>query len=194
MITMWLKGEQREVMIMGFEVTGEPQNQHGPKTAQLAADATLALHEKRPDEAEALLLQALELEPDAPGLKNNLALAYGLQGDKEKAEAMVRDVHREHPDYLFATLGVVRMHIRDGELDEAKALLDPLLQRKKFHTSEFSNLCQAQIEYWTKKGEQESARAWLDLWEQIDPEDPQLLQWQTRLNAPRWMRKLLNRR
>lgn len=194
MITMWLQGEQREVMIMGFEITGEPQHKHRPQTAQLAADATLALQENRPEEAEALLLQALELEPDAPDLKNNLAMAYGLQGDIERAEEMVHDIHRQHPDYLFATLGVARMHIRDGELDEAKALLEPLLARKRFHTSEFTQLCQAEIDYWTTKGEQEGARAWLDLWQQIDPQDPNLLKWQARLRAPGWMQKLLNRR
>jgi tetratricopeptide (TPR) repeat protein len=191
MIKMWLKGEQREVMLMGFEITGEPEHKHNPKTAQLAADAAVALSENRPEDSEALLLQALKLEPDAPDLKNNLAMAYALQGDNKRAEAMIREIHQQHPDYFFATISVARMHTREGELEEARALLESLLTRKRFHTSEFVHLCEAEIEFWMAKGEKEGAHSWLNLWEQVDPENPRLISWKARMKAPKLLQKLM---
>jgi predicted Zn-dependent protease len=151
----------------------------------------VALHENRPEDSEALLLQALKLEPDAPDLKNNLAMAYGLQGDKKRAEAMIREIHQQHPDYFFATISVARIHIREGELEEAKVLLESLLTRKRFHTSEFVHLCEAELEFWMAKGEKEGAHSWLNLWEQVDPENPRLISWKARMKAPKLLQKLM---
>jgi tetratricopeptide (TPR) repeat protein len=193
MMNMWLQGEWREVMIMGFEITDEPTYDYSPEVADLAANASQALHDAKPDVAIELLQQALERKPDAPDLKNNLAVAYGMQGEGEKAEAMIRDIHQQHPDYLFATVSVARMHVREGKLDEARALLDPLLERKRFHTSEFVSVCEVFIELFMAKDETEGARAWLDLWESIDPEHPRIMPWQIKLKSPKFMQKIVSR-
>jgi tetratricopeptide (TPR) repeat protein len=193
MMNMWLQGQWREVMIMGFEITDEPTYDYDSKIADLAAEASQALYDNKPDVAIELLPQAIEHKPDAPDLKNNLAVAYGMQGEGKKAEAMIRDIHQQHPDYLFAAVSVARMHVREGELDEAKALLDPFLSRKRFHSSEFISLCEVFIELLMARGETEGARAWLDLWEGVDPEHPRIVPWQVKLKSPKFVQKIVSR-
>jgi tetratricopeptide (TPR) repeat protein len=174
-IRLWLKGEWQDIMLMSFEISGEPDLRgHSPEVAQLAEDATLALHDKDYETAEGLIRQALELEPDAPDLQNNLAVAYSMSGRLAEAEEMVRQIHQQYPDYSFARLSMARMHIRNDEIDLAKEVLKPLLSQKKFHTSEFTQLCDVESELWIADGKPDAARAWLDLWADVDPDNPQL--------------------
>lgn len=174
-IRLWLKGEWQDIMLMSFEISGEPDLRgHSPEVSQLAEDATLALHDKDYETAEGLIRQALELEPDAPDLQNNLAVAYSMSGRTAEAEELVKQIHQQHPDYFFARLSVARIHIRNGEIEQAQELVKPLLSRKKFHTSEFTQLCDVEAELWIADGKPDAARAWLDLWADVEPDNPQL--------------------
>lgn len=179
---MWMGGEWSDLLLFGFELHDEAVQRHRPDVERLAAGAVEALHEKKPEKAEGILKQALELEPDAPDLLNNLALAYQMQGRVEESLALAREIHRLHPDYLFGSVALARQHIREGRTDEAEALLKPLLSRKRLHFSEHAVLCQAQIELFVAQGNEEAARSWLEMWREVDPDHPEVTLWSLRLS------------
>ncbi len=190
---MYLKGEWHEgIMLLGFEIGDESeQDEHlSPRLEKMARTATQALHEGEWQKAERILKQALEQAPDSPSLLNNLALAYGMQGQEEKAHAMIRDIHERYPDYLFARASLARMAVQAGDLDRAHDLLEPLLERKKLHFTEFTQMASAFIELHLAEGKQEGAQSWLEMWEAVDPDNPKLQSYQMRVNVPGLARAL----
>ena len=122
--------------------------------------------------AETLILQALEVEPDAPDVRNNLAAAYEMQGRQAEAEALVARIFERHPDYLFGRTSMAQLYVRDGKIEEAEALLEPLLTRQRFHHLEFAAFCNAQIELYRAQGKREGAESWLKMWAAVDPDNP----------------------
>jgi len=179
---LWMRGEWREILLLGFELHDEDDGfEHRPQVDRLLVKATTALQQREGRRAEQLLLQALEAEPDAPDLLNNLAAAYGLQGRRQEAESLVRQVHERHPDYVFARTSVARIFVDRGEIDQAKALLEPLFSRKRLHYGELGALCEAQIELYLAQDDFDGARSWLDMWADADPEEPAVERWRARL-------------
>jgi tetratricopeptide (TPR) repeat protein len=180
---MWIQGEQKEVILMGMEITDDPIVTHSPKVLKLVQKAIMLLRQEKGKEAESILKQALVIEPSAPDLKYNLANAYMSQDRAEKAMELIREIHAESPDYAFATIALARHHIKEGELEVADELLKPLLQKRQFHFSEIYRLCDTQIELCMKKKMPESAKSWLSIWQQIGDEDDSNLQyWCNRLD------------
>jgi tetratricopeptide (TPR) repeat protein len=175
LVTLWADGEWRDLLLMGFDIHNEPTVEHGPEVERVGGEAVEALHRKDGDEAERLLREALALEPDAPDLLNNLAIAYEQQGRSEEAEALLHQIHAQHPDYAFSTLSLVRLALRRGDIPEAKELLDTLGTQRRFHVSELAAFCDAQIELALAEDRPEAARSWLEMWEQVTPDHPALL-------------------
>jgi tetratricopeptide (TPR) repeat protein len=185
-IRMWLGGEWRESLLLGFELHGEPVRKHSRPVEDLGSKAMAALHANDGKTGERLLKQALEKEPDAPDLLNNLAQAYILQHRLAEADALVRDIHERFPDYLFGRTHMAQQYIRDGKLDQAKAMLEPLLTRHRLHFTEFAALAVAHIELLLAQGNRDGARSWLDLWEQADPDHPGISQMRRRMKPGLW--------
>lgn len=182
-VRIWLKGEWHETMVMGWEISPEPEeHNHLQAVQELAADACEALHQEDGQLAEQLLRKALELEPDSPDLKNNLAMAMEIQGHGELADKLVREIHDTHPEYLFACCSVARMAATEGRLKEAQEMLNPLLARKQLHTSEFSSLATTQIQILCLEEKFDGAESWLGMWEQVAPDHPELDNWRSRIN------------
>ena len=175
MVTLWADGEWRDLLLMGFDIHNEPTVEHGPEVERLGGEVVEALRRKDGNEAERLLQQALALEPDAPDLLNNLATAYEQQGRADEAEELLRLIHAQHPDYAFATLSLVRLALRRGDIPEAKALLDALGTHRRFHVSELAAFCDAQIELALAEDRPEAAQSWLEMWEQVTPDHPALV-------------------
>src|SRR5205823_2473275 len=95
------RGEWTEVMLFGWEIHGEATRGHAPKVEKLAAEAMAELYQDDGPAAERLLKRALEIEPDAPDLLNNLARAYQLQGRMDESDALTRQIQERFPDYFF---------------------------------------------------------------------------------------------
>jgi len=180
-VRLWMQGEWREILLLGFELHAEPDPGRDPQVEQWLTEATLALQRRDADEAERLLKQALEIEPDAPALLNNLAAAYEMQGRLPEAEVIVRQLYQRYPDYVFARTSMAQLCMSRGEIDEAEALLKPLLTRQRFHFSEFAAFCMAQIQLFLARGNPEAARSWLDVWATVDPDHHAIAGWRRRL-------------
>jgi len=190
---LWLDGEWRELLLLGFEIHGEPLTQHRPPVEQWALDAMQALRDGDFIEAERLLKQALEIEPDQPDLLNNLAAAYDRQGRTLESRALLRQIHEQHPDYLFARMGLARLHVQNGQLAEARALLEPLWTKKRWHFSEYASFCGAQIELLLAEGNREAALSWLDMWADVNPDHPDLHRYRDLLGRTGRLRNLFRR-
>jgi tetratricopeptide (TPR) repeat protein len=188
-VRFWSNGEWTEVLLLGYEIYWEPKHQnHAPEVERWGIEAIEATNRGDGRRAEELLRKALEVEPDAPDLQNNLAAALQAQGRFEEGEALVRRLHARHPDYFFARAAVARMHALDADFDKAKELLAPLLTMRRLHITEFRALCSAQIDLLMEEGQRDGARTWLELWERADPDGPLLDHYRYRVEAPPWQR------
>jgi tetratricopeptide (TPR) repeat protein len=185
-IRMWSGKEMREVMLLNIEISPEPVASKSPARAlALGKQAFNALRDEDGPRAQGLLEQALALSPDDPGLINNLAMAFEMQGQTERARQMARELHSRFPDYFFGVIAIAALELEDGKLDRAHELLNGLMQRKKLHTSEFSALCRAQIQVSLKENNREAAQLWMEMWEKADPDNPDLNTYRWRVGAPR---------
>jgi tetratricopeptide (TPR) repeat protein len=193
MVRMWMRGEWTEILLLSFEVTEETERKHSLEVENLASEGHDALRAGEGVRAESLLKRALEKEPGAPDLLNNLAAAYMLQDRVREAEDLIRQIHARFPDYWFGTIGVARLAIRAGRTDEAAAMLRPLLQQRKMHASEFAALAMAEIELQLASRQREGARSWVKMWEDILPDHPELPAWRSRVNQPTLWQRLLGR-
>lgn len=182
-VRMWLDGAWEDVLMLDMELHAEAPQGLPVRPRRLLELALEKVGEKRYAEGEALLNQALELQPGNPVLLNNLAATLQMEGRTRESEELIRQVQARHPDYLFAVVGVARLATRDRDLETARALLLPLLQRKRLHVAEFAALAQAQIELHLVEGSRGIARQWLKVWQEFDPEHPQLPHWRRRVDG-----------
>ncbi len=182
-VRLWIEGAWKDIVLHEYQIHFEPtyNYNHSPEVTNLMADGLSAANRGDAVAFEQRFQEALALEPDKPDLLNNLAKAYEQQGRHAEAEALLRQIHQRFPDYLFACTCVARLAIREGDLTKAKALLDPLLDRHRWHHTEFAALSIARIDLLLAEGYRDAAQSWFDLWKRSDPENPHLPGWQVRL-------------
>jgi thioredoxin-like negative regulator of GroEL len=179
---------------MEYTLHDEPVVSHGPQAERLLRRAIQSLHEGNANEAEGLLKQALEIEPDSPDVLNNLAVAYGALRRNKEAEALIHEIVERYPDYVFARVSLARTSILRRQLDRARALLEPLMERTRFHISEVANFCAAQAELYLAERNREAARTWLDMWSNVDPENPAIDELRARVERPSVRERLFGMR
>lgn len=187
-VTLWLQGEWREIILLAYQFREEPLVKHAKAVSELLQPALRLLHENTPTaaaEAEALLNQALELEPEAPDLLNNLSIALQQQGQLDACRALLGDIVTRFPDDVFASASLAKLHLLDENIEAAEALLQPFLSRDQFHFMEFSAFSDAYLELLLAKKLKEGAQGWLEIWEKVmtqaDLSDPKLDIWKKRL-------------
>lgn len=193
-VRLWSRGQWAELMLLDFSIGDEPTvSNHSKRVTDLLMTAITALHDHKPTIAQDALEQALALEPDAPDLLNNLAVAFEQQNRVAESEALIQRIHERHPDYAFARIGLARTHLRRGEIERAEDLLKPMLQRKKWNIEEFASFCSAQIDLAVRRKLPEVARSWLGMWEKIEPQSPALAKWRVELGIANLRQNILGR-
>jgi tetratricopeptide (TPR) repeat protein len=174
---LWIEGAWRELELFVFKVSWEPLGEsHSPRVQEWERAALEALQDDDDTgkEAERLLRKCLEVEGDKPDLLYNLAAAYIAQGRNEKAKQLEIQIHQRWPEYFFGQIAMARMATSAGNYDRAKEILQPLPLRPVLHITEFRAVAIAFVELALAQKEPNACRAWLNLWRQIDPEDPNL--------------------
>jgi tetratricopeptide (TPR) repeat protein len=175
-VQFWSMGQWREVLLMSIEIHGEAdrEHRHAPEVERWLRLSMEHMNKQEMAPAEALLKQALAIEPEAPDLLNNLAANYAATGRVAEAETIWRSTLDRHPDYLFARAALAQRLALRGNVAEARELLNPLLTRRRMHFSEFAGVAIAQIETSLADGKIEEAKSWLEIWEGAMPDDPRL--------------------
>ena len=174
------------MFIMGFEITDEPELVEGisEEIQQIHEEATNLILDDKYEEAEEMLKEVVAAAPSFHSAYNQLALVYELQGRQQEARALVEETHARFPDYLFARVALARMLTREKRLEEARGLLKPVLLLTKLHISEFRALVRAEMDLALADSQAEEARTWLEMWQQVEEDNPELLQWRMRIDGP----------
>jgi predicted Zn-dependent protease len=190
---------RRQESSLSVEIYDEPQRCHRSQRVQ-------ELHEHAVDllmrgdgvGAERLLKEALELEPEACELRNNLCAAYEIQGRREEARALVREIYDRNPHYFVGRANLARICIDEGDVDRAAVLIGPLFKRRRVHVTEFAALSEAHLHLCLAKGEVKAAREWFEIWCEMTPGVPAQARWRRKLaRTPLgWLRRraMLRRR
>jgi len=166
---------------MNIELHGEPMGKYTPKVEALLRRSLAFLRAGKGAESEALLKQALDIQPDEPALLNNLGQAYILQGQEQKANELAFEIHERFPDYLFGRTNLANILIEEGKIEQAKEMIAPLFLRKRLHFGEFGALCVVQIQLSLAEGNRDVAESWLDMMKDIIPDDPNILAMEMRV-------------
>jgi tetratricopeptide (TPR) repeat protein len=183
-VRLYIQGEWRELMVINYELHDEIAFEHSRKVNQWLAQALPLLKSgdvQEAVEAEKLLRQAIQAEPNFPDLQNNLAVAYQIQGRTEEAQTLFQQLVEQYPDYVPARASVARWQIEAGELEAAEALLKPLLTRKRFHFQDFAHFCEVYLLLLVTQENVEAAKGWLNLWASLDPNHPNAQWWKSHL-------------
>ncbi len=185
-VPMWRNGQQSDLFMLSFEITHEPEPVAGisEELLQKHEEATDLLLDDKLEEAEQMLQEVIAAAPSFYSAYNQLALVYELQGHKQEARALVEETHARFPDYLFARVTLARILTQEKRLEEARELLKPVLMLPKLHISEFRVLARAEMDLALADKQIEGARSWLEMWRQIEEDNPELLQWQMRIDGP----------
>lgn len=194
LVPMWVDGKQTELFMMGFKITDEPEGFDNISEVILDKHeaACEMLFDDDPEAAEQILHEIIVEAPEFHSAYNQLALAYQMQGHGEKARKLVEETHALFPNYFFARITLARMLARDKQVEEAIKLVQPLLRLKKLHISEFVALAQAQMEIALADNQTEAARSWLEMWQNIAADDPEIDQWEMRISSSKLLRGLQN--
>jgi tetratricopeptide (TPR) repeat protein len=174
-VQLWIQGEWRPVAMQRYEIHGDAlKRKHAPGVFALIEKGMAALSVGDCAGAEALLRRALAIDPDDPVVLNNLAGVLAQRGRLAETEVIAERLVERHPDYLFGRTALANMASERGEVARARELLAPLLERRRFHHSEFAALSMAQLNLFLADNNLEQARICLDMWRQADPHHPAL--------------------
>lgn len=177
--TLWFNGQQKEFGLLNFKIYEEPDFIHSDEIIELAEQALNFIKKQTKSaarQAESLLQQALKIEI-LPDLLNNLAVAYYFQDRKEEGMELRQQIIRDYPDYIPARTFVSHHYLLADEIQEAKEILLPILEFKRIHVDDFVHFVKAYSDLLVAEGEIEAAQSWLNTWESITPEHPDLKVW-----------------
>jgi tetratricopeptide (TPR) repeat protein len=170
--SMYIKGQQQPIMLMGYEIYWEPS---GPMLPDKAQDLLEECHERitqgRFADVEKLAREALALAPDNPTLLNYLGIGLKMTGKVKESIAVIQRTLDLYPDYVFARCQLAEVYIDQGRLTEAHELLDPLLTMERFHISEFRSICGTYAILLTAEKKFDGAESWLQMWQNAEPDN-----------------------
>lgn len=171
-IRMFVEGNWTEIRLTGFEITHEPSHTHTPAVAALAEKGHYALQRGDHQAAKAIYSEALVLEPDAPDLHYNLAMAYRVAKQADEADRRTREVATRFPNYFFGVVGAAMLDLNAGNPDTARDAIARLMDTEKMHVSEFMALAGLGVELALHHGEPDRGMHWVKMAEDIAPDHP----------------------
>lgn len=181
---MYQGGEIRDLLLMNYEISDEPERSTLPKKALDALQQSI--EETRAGEYEEALRLArlgLAIAPNDPSLLNQEAILLQAKGQKAESRTLFQSLAERYPDYLFARCAMARLCVEDKQFEKAQEWLQSVMGREKFHVSEFVAFAISYIELLDARGEREGARQWLEMWEQADPDHPGIPIYRRRLGV-----------
>jgi len=176
-VSLWKNGEWRETRLMPYQFYEEVVSRSVEEARLHLDDALFLFEDADAKAAEEALRKSLEIEPDHPETLGELARALDDQGQADEAAAIRADLITRFPNDLYVQMAQARKLIADGDLDAAEAIILPVLERESFFYRAFAAVSDVYLALLDAQKQREAAREWLDMWEEIDPDNPRLVCW-----------------
>ena len=161
---LWLNGEwQEEPPLVTYKIVEDTDGVTSPEAKDLQEKAMkkIALESvKAAETAEALLKQALEIEPDNPVLLNNLAVAYNTQERQADARQLTQEIIDGHPEDVDSRIAIAQIYLEEGNTDAAEAVIDQLLTRQEFTADALVSLLLSRSRLLMMQEKKDQARLW----------------------------------
>ncbi|MBN2548507.1 MAG: tetratricopeptide repeat protein [Anaerolineales bacterium] len=181
---LWLNGQWTEILLLGIKLHHEQLYRHSQTVQRQMEQALMAARQGEIMQAEKLLTQALETEPDSPDILYNQSALYQSQARYDQAYQLIEDIYTRYPEYLFGRVGKAQILYRKGEFEQARQVLEPLFSRKSMNHSEFDAFCAVNIELFLAEENIAKAAAWFNTWESANPQNPKLEIYRDRITPP----------
>ncbi len=154
-------GKVREIRFVGMHITAEPRpSPFSAEGTKLAARMHQAVARREFDKGHALALQLRDMHPDEPSALTNLAnIGMALGHPVEESLRLLRESLALDPHYLFARCTLARHLAGEGQIEEARALIESLVEREHWHYSEYRSYMLAQRAMALAQGEHEAVHA-----------------------------------
>ncbi len=170
-VRLWNDGEWREMMLMTFEITGEPTDIYPMKSKaqKLLVKGLEAMQKQNLDLAAQYYQLAIEANgADHPSLLYNLLSIEQAQDKREDVEAELREIVRKFPEYSFAAIRLAMMEAKKGNIEAAKNLTEKFYEKKRWHFSEIKVWFYFNLELALEEKHFDSARMSLDMLRNFD--------------------------
>ena len=180
----WLAGDHASwyeptgsIEVDGYTVTYDTVDAYPDDVTEIATRGHELLLDGKPEEAIVCFEEAIRVHDDNPSLLHNLASAHERSGRRDEALELMRTVHERFPDYFFARAGTAVLLTRDGRLEEARELAQPLLEKTEQHVTEFTVLCDLMCHITMEEQNSAELERWVARWEMVDEDDARLDNW-----------------
>lgn len=131
-----------------------------------------------PEETKVILEERIRQYPEVKEFYNYLTCVYQLAGHIEDMGKLAKRTCELFPNYLFGRCAYAAFCINNGQVDKipeifnhAFNLNDLYPDRDTFHVTEFTAFTKVMVHYFCKIGDLKSARPYLELLAELDPED-----------------------
>ena len=162
-IKCWNGSVVTEIKSIDFNITREAkESSYSEKDYDLLDEALELLRGGETKKARENLLKLVKRYPTDCTLRGNLAASWTFD-DPDKSKAEYERTLKDFPDYIFARCKVAEEKITNGKLEEAKQLLDGLLDRGEYHIDEFIIINGINAYYQAAEGKKEAAQSYLDM-------------------------------
>ena len=155
-VPMLANGQVTQIKPFSFRLMPEPtrSNPYSPAVQERYERMSELLSRERLQEALAEASEVRRLAPEVPMSHANLALVKEALGDPDKdVEPLFRQALALDESYIFARAGLTRVLARRGDVDAAKAMLEPVFFREEYHFAEWRTILLAQREMALARGE-----------------------------------------
>ncbi|MEA3338511.1 MAG: tetratricopeptide repeat protein [Chloroflexota bacterium] len=167
---MWLDGEWRDVQLRGHAISDDLVEEYAPEVIDLLDRGLSAFRQDDYEQAERLFLRALELDPQAKRVYNNLGTAYAYQGKHTQAKEIFHTALEIDPLYVMPRCNLAAYLLDDGEIQEAQAMLKPLADVTQFHPQDIVFYQYTQARILIRKEEFDAAKNLLEAALKIQPD------------------------
>ncbi|MBN1658676.1 MAG: tetratricopeptide repeat protein [Anaerolineae bacterium] len=176
-LRVWHGGKWQDVQMRQIEISERERPPYSPAVMALHAQGMEALETGDLARAEKRLRRAIELEPNAPDIYNNLATVYSRREEHDRAQELFRRAIELDPLYVIPRLNLNLYLLDAGDIEGAIEMLKPLSDATHFSPRDMALYSYAQARILIAQEEYERAKERLEHALEMWPEYEEASDW-----------------